>query len=603
MTRIFLFILVAVSAAGLIASAAQKPDLKNAPELAWWRDSMKTHDQRIAWWRAARFGMFIHWGVYSHLGGIWKGQPVTGYAEHIQRKARIPISVYREQVAGAFNPAQFDADAWVRLAKNAGMGYLIITAKHHDGFAMWDSKVNDYTIVKATPFKRDPMRELKAACDKHGLKFGFYYSHAYDWGNELAPGNDWDYDNPGGDRGLYGGRNWWESAPAKYLDNARKYVDTKALPQLMELIREYQPAILWFDTPHKLPEAENLRILKAVRAAAPDVVINGRLYRGLGDYASTTDRPAEFSPHEGDWEGIPTTNESYGYSQNDQSHKPPEHFIRLLAKAAGRGGNLLMNIGPCGDGTIDPKDVAILQGIGQWMKDNRDSIAGTERTPLAVQAWGQSTRKGERLYLHVFDRPADGRLIVGGLKSTPVKAYALADSTRASLEMTRPNDLDLQVRLAALPADAADTVVVLDFNGAIATDPVRLLAPSQSNRLHVFDGRLQGRGLKYGPGKKTDDYVDGLSRSGQSVVWPVRLNAAATFSVSLECDGATGGKCELMVGDQTLVASIKDGKNQLLPLGCVALQPGTFEIRLKAVDGNGGELMRPRALLLAPIDR
>ena len=305
------------------------------------------------------------------------------------------------------------------------MGYFIITAKHHDGFAMCDSKVSDYNIVKATPFGRDPMKELRAACRKYGVKFGFYYSHAFDWGEPNGPGNDWDYENPGGDNctaGATGG------TPARNWSPRPQVRGRKSIPQLLELIRNYDPDILWFDTPHKLPDAENLRIFKAVRAASPRVVINGRLVRGRGDYLSSTDRPAEFSPIEGDWEGIPTTNESYGWSQNDLSHKPAAHFIQLLAKAAARGGNMLMNVGPMGDGRFDPKDVAILQGIGAWWKVNGESIRGTTRTPLPVQAWGESTRKGNTLYLHVFQWPSDGKLVVGGLKSDVKKAWLLADA-------------------------------------------------------------------------------------------------------------------------------------------------------------------------------
>src|SRR5262252_8769175 len=165
---------------------------------------------------------------------------------------------------------------------------------------------------------------------KHGLKFGFYYSQAFDWGEANGAGNAWDYANPGGDK-LIGGRNWWETRP-EFLPKARKYVDEKAIPQLQELVRLYDPDIFWFDTASKLPPSENLRIMKAVRAASAHVIINGRLVRNLGDYASTADRPAELAPHEGDWEGIPTTNESYGWNKFDQSHKPVGHFIQLLAK-------------------------------------------------------------------------------------------------------------------------------------------------------------------------------------------------------------------------------------------------------------------------------
>src|SRR2546421_7668199 len=328
---------------------------KDSPEMDWWRQSMQTHEQRVQWWREARFGMFIHWGVYSELGGEWHGEPVKGYAEHIMRKFQIPIDVYRKEVAGNFNPTRFDAREWARLAKDAGMGYMVITSKHHDGFAMFDSQVSDYNVVKATPWHHDPMKDLKAACERQGIKLGFYYSQAFDWGEENGAGNDGDYDNPGGDRLLHGGRNWWESSP-ELVAKTQKYVDGKAIPQIRELIAKYHPALIWFDTPSKLPGWQNLQILKATRQAGPDVVINSRIVGGLGDYQSTTDRPAEFPPHDGDWEGIPTTNESYGYNQNDHSHKPASHFIELLAKACARGGNLMLNFGPRGDGTFDPAD-------------------------------------------------------------------------------------------------------------------------------------------------------------------------------------------------------------------------------------------------------
>jgi len=435
------------------------PD-KDGPEMQWWRDSQKTRDQRIQWWRDARFGMFIHWGVYSGLGGTWNGQPVTGYAEHIQRKLKIPIADYREKVAGSFNPVNFNADEWVKLAKDAGIGYIVITSKHHDGFAMFDSQVSDYNIVKSTPWRHDPLKDLKSACERQGLKLGFYYSQAYDWGEANGAGNDWDYDNPGGDKLLHGGKNWWESSP-QLVEKTQKYVDGKAIPQLRELIANYHPALIWFDTAGKLPPSQNLEILKAVRAAGPDVVVNSRIIPGLGDYQSTTDRPAEFPPHDGDWEGIPTTNESYGYNQNDHSHKPPSHFIQLLAKAAARGGNLMLNFGPRGDGTFDPADVAILKGIAAWMNANEESIHGTTRTPLPVQAWGESTRKGETLYLHVFNWPKDGKLIVGGLTSNVSRAFLLADTSKSRLKVRRLNPLDLQIDVADRAPDAVDSVVVL----------------------------------------------------------------------------------------------------------------------------------------------
>jgi alpha-L-fucosidase len=576
---------------------------KESPEMAWWRQSMEGHDARMQWWREARFGMFVHWGVYSGLGGTWQGQAVHGYAEHIQRILKIPIPVYREQVAGRFNPAEFNADEWIRTAKEAGMGYFVITAKHHDGFAMYDSKVSGYNIVKATPFKRDPMNELKAACRKYGLKFGFYYSHAFDWGDANAPGNDWDYQNPGGDRNLHGGRNWWVSSP-ELVPKARKYVNEKAIPQLLELIRNYDPDILWFDTPHKLPDSENLRILKAVRKAKPDIVINGRLVRGCGDYASTADRPAEFAPHEGDWEGIPTTNESYGWNQNDRSHKPPGHFIQLLAKAAARGGNILMNIGPMGNGKFDPADVTILQGIGQWWRLNGASIRGTTRTPLPVQAWGESTRKGNTLYLHVFEWPRDGKLVLGGLKSPVRRAYLLSDESRTPLEAERLSPLDVRCTVPAAAPDMVDSVVVVECAGEVVADSRRLLLPSvPTDTFRAFDGQRHGRTLRFGAGKTRDAYVENWSKANEFIAWPARLNQPARYEVLVVYDAdadSAGGTFTVKVGKASLAGMVREGTSLQVALGQVRLDAGPLDIELVPHEIKGTELMRLRGLVLRP---
>ena len=590
--------------AGAGAAAYGVPD-KDSPELAWWRESLKTHDERLGWWREARFGMFVHWGVYSGLGNEFQGRKGGGYAEHIQRVLKIPIPVYRAEVAGRFNPTNFNADAWIRTASEAGMGYFIITAKHHDGFAMWPSRASAYNLTNCTPFKRDPMRELKVACQKYGLKFGFYYSHAFDWGEANGPGNDWDYQNPGGDK-LLGGANWWEQRP-EFLTQARRYVDEKAIPQLQELIRDYDPDILWFDTPHKLPPSENVRILQAVRTASPRVVINGRLVRGLGDYDSTADRPAEFAPHEGDWEGIPTTNESYGWNRFDLSHKPPAHFIQLLAKAAARGGNTLMNVGPMGDGRMDPKDIAILQGIGAWWHANAESLRGTTRTPLPVQAWGESTRKGNTLYLHVFAWPTHGALTVGGLKSDATSARLLATARAVPLALRRLNPLD--VALEGLPVaapDPADSVIALECSGEIATHPARLLQPELPvDTLRVFDAELLGGGLKFGAGKTRDAYVTGWSQPEQAVVWNVRLQQPATFEVTAVYDAppvAAGGSFVVTLGgEKSATATVKSGEFQSVSLGRVSVEPGQFQVRVAAVGIKGGELIRLRSVQLRSI--
>lgn len=564
--------------------------------------------------------MFVHWGVYSDLSGTWNGRKYGGYGEHIQRMAKIPIPVYHKEVAGRFNPTEFNADEWIQLAKEAGMGYFVITAKHHDGFAMYDSKVSDATIVKATPFARDPMKELKAACEKHGVKFGFYYSHAFDWGEENGPGNDWDFDNPGGDKLLHGA-NWWEKFP-EFLPKARKYVDEKAIPQIQELIVNYDPDMIWFDTPHKLPPEENQRILAAVRKAKPSLVINSRLISGCGDYQSTCDRPAEFPPQSGDWEGVPTTNESYGYNANDHSHKPASHFIRLFAKSAARGGNQLMNIGPMGNGKIDGADAAILKGIGAWWKVNGESIRGTTRTPLAVQAWGESTRKGKRLYLHVFDWPADGKLVVGGLKTDVLTSHLLS-SPGETLPISR-SGLDFTITVPLAAPDATDSVVVLECAGEPVADATRVLSERvPEDTLRAYDGVRQGR-LFYGPGKKTDDVVLNWTNKEGAVIWPVRLNEAISFEVRINYDApaaikanqlangdagkeiqrartGAAGAYAVVIGGSEFIKPVRQGAAVRETLGTVTLNPGSHEIRVSAKEITGEELFRLRSLTLTPV--
>ena len=599
--------------------AAEPPRAPSPESLA---PTPAERDARLDWWRQARFGMFVHWGVYSDLSGTWKGKKYGGYGEHIQRMAKIPIAVYHKEVAGKFNPTEFNADEWITLAKEAGMGYFVITAKHHDGFAMYDSKVSDATIVKATPFARDPMKELKAACVKHGIRFGFYYSHAFDWGEENGPGNDWDFQNPGGDKLLHGA-NWWEKFP-EFLPKARRYVDEKAIPQLRELIANYDPDIVWFDTPHKLPPEENRRILAAVRKAKPTLVVNGRLVRGLGDYQSTCDRPAEFPPQSGDWEGVPTTNESYGYNANDHSHKPASHFIRLLAKSAARGGNQLMNIGPMGNGRIDEADAGILRGIGTWWKVNGESIRGTTSTPLAVQAWGESTRKGNRIYLHVFDWPADGKLVVGGLK-TDVKSGHLLSSSEIRLPVSRTG-LDLTITVPPIAPDSTDSVVVLECAGEPEADATRLLSKRVPlDTLRAYDGVRKGR-LLYGPGKKTDDVVLNWTSKESAVVWPLRSNETATFELAINydapasirqaklTDGDAGketvkarkgaaGTYVVTVNGQEFIKPVRQGSAVKETLGTVTLEPGNHEIRVSAKDITGEELFRLRNVTLKPQNR
>ena len=561
-----------------------------------------TNANKMEIWRQATFGMFIHWGVYSYLGGIWHGQAVKGYSEHIFRSMKIPLKVYREEVIKKFNPVDFNAEEWLDILQQAGMRYMVITAKHHDGFAMWDSKVTDYDIVDMTPFKRDPMRELRDACKKRGILFGFYYSHAQDWSHPWGQRNQWDFGHPQPNK-----RRWWEDKKwAAYLDKAWIYVRQKSIPQLRELILNYDPDILWFDTQAWLPPQMTREIVLEARRLKPELIINSRGTPGIYDYKSTNDRPIDFPPtDEKYWEAIPTTNESYGYHAMDHSHKPPSFFIRLLAKAAARGGNLLMNVGPMGNGKIDPRDVAILKGIGDWLKVNGQAIYGVQRTPLPVQAWGQTTVRGNILYLHIFQWPKDGQLVLGGLKSKVQKVWLLADARQNGLPFVRINELDWRISLPPSAPDTVNTVVAVQCSDAVRADSVRLLATNVAvNELHVFDGKLHGKGIKYGSGNHKSNFILHWSNPQSYVSWSVRLNEAARFRVEMinsADERSAGNKFLLQIADHEIEGVVQKGKYRRFYLGEVALKAGRFTIAVRPLFIRQGNLMHLTKLRLIPL--
>jgi alpha-L-fucosidase len=615
----------------------------------WWREAQETKEERLSWWREARFGCFAHWGPYAVLAGNWQGDTSCGYSEHIQRAYELTQETYRIHAVEKFNPTAFDADAWIRLLHEAGIRHFAITAKHHDGFAMWDSQVSDYTIVKATPYGRDPMPALKAACDKYRLRFGFYYSHAFDWGDEFGPGNDWEYENPGGNRHIKGNHHWWDAAPELRRPIVEKYVNRKSIPQILELIDGYDPDFLWFDTDHKLPFHENMRILEAIRQAKPSILVNGRLVntmtRNFGDYHNTGDRAGEFYMREGDWESVPCTNESYGYHAYDKSHKPVSFFVQLLAKAVSRSGNILLNLGPKADGTIDQADVAIFEGIGRWMRRHDQSIYGCRRSTLPLQEWGVTTAKGDTVYCHVFDWPRDAELIVAGLPNDP-QTVTLAE-TNTSLDWHRINATDIAVRIPPDLRDESNTVVALGFDTEPSSDSVRLFTGTQPLRLLAFDaeryarrsddsmeaeadtqsevkGELFGRGMRnfsqtksntdvlegddsdltYGDGKVVipNYFVRDWRSTDQWLEWTVRLEEPMTITVELTYTGGSsqgGGRYRLTAGDHAIdKEAVLTKEPHRDTFGPIPLPAGAVTVKLEALEIHGNELMRPLAVVL-----
>lgn len=396
-------------------------------------------DPRLDWWREARFGMFIHWGLYAIPAGEWKGEDIPGIGEWIMHRARIPVTEY-DQLAKQFNPTKFDAKAWVSLAKAAGQKYMVITAKHHDGFCLFNSDATDYNMVDATPFGRDVIKELAQECQKQGIRFCFYYSQTQDWHHPDGWGNNWDYDPD--QKGFSG------------------YVEEYVKEQISELLTNYGPiGLVWFDTPMIISEQESRSLLEHCRKLQPDCIVCGRLGNALGDYASAGDNKIPSHAIDMDWETPATINDTWGFKTKDDNWKSVEDLIRKLVDIVSKGGNYLLNVGPTAEGVIPQPSVERLLAMGEWLKVNGESVYGTQAGPIQGLDWCRSTVKSGSIYLHVFDWPTGGIIRVSGVQAS--KAYLLGVPDEAPLSLTQDGDgVTIQGPVAA--PDAIDTVIVLE---------------------------------------------------------------------------------------------------------------------------------------------
>lgn len=455
-------VVLAGSIIGLAASAASTndpapsfsysaPEDTNNPALvAWQKDYGASHDQRMKWWRDARFGMFIHWGVYSVPAGVWDGTNVTrSGAEWIMNRGRISMADYGKFPA-QFDPEKFNADEWVRIARDAGMKYIVITAKHHDGFAMFHSKASAFNIYDATPFKRDPLKELAAACAKAGIKLGFYYSQAQDW------------NHPGG--AAAGGH--WDPAQDGDMD---KFIDEVDIPQIKELFSNYgKVAVIWWDTPIGMTSERAEKLLPLLKMQ-PDIISNNRLdsKKITGDYG-TPENKIPTNALASDWETCMTMNHTWGFRSYDHEWKSTETLVRNLVDIASKGGNFLLNVGPTSEGLIPEPSVERLKEMGDWMKVNGEAIYGTTKSPLkSPPSWGRVTQKRNTLYLHVFDWSADGKIVVPGLKNKVASATLMA--TGESLKTSNAAG-GVVVSVPTSAPDRISSTVVLKLKGAPEVD-------------------------------------------------------------------------------------------------------------------------------------
>jgi alpha-L-fucosidase len=419
-----------------------------------------TQDQKMRWFREAKFGLFIHWGLYCIPAGEWKGQKIPGIGEWMMNRAKIPVTEY-EQLASQFNPVKFNAEEWVQMAEDAGMKYIVITSKHHDGFAMFRSQVSKYNVYDATPFHRDVIKELSEAAARHHIRFGVYYSQSQDWHEPNGAGNTWDF------------------GPDDKKDYDQ-YLRGKAEPQVKELLSNYGPiCLVWFDTARMMTGDRGPRFLEIVHKLQPATLVDGRL--GVeGDYRSMGDNRIPDSVVKGDWEVPATLNHTWGFKKDDTDWKTPEDLTFKLVDIASKGGNYLLNVGPTSQGIIPQASQDNLREVGKWLKVNGEAVYGVGPTPFGDELgtptgakdkrgdpiynvktdWRCTTKPG-KLYVTFFKWPS-GAFELDKVQGKVKKAYLLADTKHAALKVKQTGD-HLNVALPAAAPGKIASVLVLEM--------------------------------------------------------------------------------------------------------------------------------------------
>jgi len=567
-------------------------------------------EQAIRWWREARFGMFIHWGLYAVPAGEWEGRQIPGIGEWIMNRAKIPVKVY-EGLARQFNPVKFNAEEWVRIARDAGMRYIVITAKHHDGFAMHQSRVSPYNIYDATPFHRDPMNELAEACRKAGLKLCFYYSHVQDWHHPDAVGNDWDFD------------------PAK--KDFQRYLREKAIPQVQELLTGYGPlGLIWYDTPRDITEEQSRELANLVWTLQPQCLVNGRVGHGLGDYRELGDNQFPGGVLREDWEVPVTMNDTWGYKKHDHNWKTARTLIRQLIDAVSKNGNYLLNVGPTAEGLIPQPSVDRLREVGQWVRANAEAVYGAGPSPYPYEfEWGAITTKPGKVFLHIAFWPK-GEFVLYGLKNKVQKVYLLASGKPLEFQQRHDDKLDLYELRIGVPHEMPDprvTVIVLEIEGKAEMQQDIMQQPDDKVILPAFAAEIHSTAARPKLHFDPMGVATGWTDASEWLSWRVRLFRPGRYRVSLwtttrknayrpdpgNWDG--GHRVRVRVGGQEVSGVVEDdGESYDLKtpywidvnsnLGTVEIpQPGvyTIELRPEVIRTPGGLGLTLRQLRLVPV--
>lgn len=541
--------------------------------------------------RDGNYAMFIHWGLYSNLANRVDGKTYYGIGEWImwETMAGIPVDRYKAMAAD-FNPTEFDAMAIARLAKDAGMKYIVITSKHHDGFAMFDSDANDFNIVDATPFDRDPMKELADACAELGLGLGFYYSHWQDW------------TAPGGGRGP---ETHNDGSPAAFDD----YFHQKCLPQVEEITTKYGPiAIVWFDTPGGIDKKYVEQLVAVVRKNQPNALVSGRAGHDLGDYVTNGDMHVPLQNIEGLWESVDTTNDSWAYAWYDEHWKTPREILRRLVATVGRGGTYMLNIGPRGDGTVPERAARSLRAAGDWLTRYPEVVYGAGASPWGhALPWGDATTQGNTLYLSVFDWPGTGMLYLPGLKTPVKRAYLRSADFEIDVEHENVNGWT-RLTVPTHPPEALASVVVLELEGTPEVAPALGIDPQVETRLFAdfaeVTGAVKDRHAwmeKFGEWK---DIIrvhqweeEGRAQWRVSVVEPGDYEVALTYAG----EGRLVWSARVEGGERIRNQQNASHNYQRFPIGWLHFpEAGDYTVSVSCLDG-GRETASLKAMHITPI--
>jgi alpha-L-fucosidase len=556
-------------------------------------------DARMAWWREARFGMFIHWGVYSVPAGEYKGQRFDHIGEWIMLDGHIPVAEYREY-AKQFNPVKYDPELWAQLAADAGMKYIVITSKHHDGFALFPSDATDWDIADASPYGKDLIGPLREAARKRGLRFGLYYSQAQDWTHS------------GGAKATRPGRHGPEGWDPAHRGDFDTYLEKIAVPQTREILSRYDLDVLWWDTPVQMNEERAKKFLPLLEPY-PTLIVNNRLVRPTpkGDF----DTPEQRIPGtgiDGDWETCMTMNRTWGYKFYDHDWKSVEMLLTNLIDIASKGGNYLLNIGPKSDGTIPQESIDRLQAIGKWMKLNGQAIYGTTASPTSRPDWGRITKKVDgdvsTLYLHVFEWPSDGLLPVA-IGNDVVECQLLADSNR-KFDVDRLETAGLTVRLTGDAPDPIASVVVLKVRGE--PNPLVRATPQGADGrvvLKAVDADIHSR-MNTEPRVESQDENANLGYWTDPTAWvqfKFQLNKSGTFELILDTSStADTNQLQVEIGSEQLRVEVPNtgdyGTYQPARAGRITLSsPGVYEIDVRPRE-QGWRAVNLRSIKLVPVE-